>query len=78
MEQELKELVGKTIKSVEITGHSLGCDSKNVLVLTTEDGQVFNVVGGYCGYTGDSCDEYVEFIKVRKDLPEICSGNFPG
>lgn len=64
------ELRGKTIESTRIKGHSRGCDSKNVLVLKMTDGTVFNVVGGYGSYTGESCDEYVETIEVKKILPK--------
>lgn len=72
-----QDLVGKTIKSVEKTGHSKDCDAVNVLVLTMEDGTIFRIVGSYGGYTGKSCDEYPESISVRLDTPEIASGNFP-
>lgn len=60
------ELVGKTIKSAVIKGHDSGCDSINVLVLVMENGEVFEIHGGYCGYTGESCDEYVETIEIKK------------
>jgi len=59
-----QELIGKTIKSAEITGHSPDCDGKNVLVLTMEDGKVFYVIGTYGGWTSNSCDEYPEIIYV--------------
>lgn len=73
-----KELIGKTIKNAEVKGHSEKCDGVNVLVLTMEDGSIFYVVGGYGGYTGKSCDEYPEYIVVKKDTPlERSSGNFP-
>lgn len=61
-----KQLIGKTIKAIEVVGHSKGCDSENVLVLTMTDGSEFKVIGGYGGYTGLSCDEYVETIEVER------------
>jgi hypothetical protein len=30
------------------------------------DGSTFYIEGGYGGYTGKSCDEYIETINVRK------------
>lgn len=66
-----KELIGKTIKAVKIKGHSTGCDSLNVLVLKMESGEVFEITGGYGGFTGHSCDEYVETIKVDLIKDEI-------
>jgi len=62
----MRELIGKTIKSAKIIGHSKGCDSKNVLVLNMTDGSKFHIEGGYGGYTGNSCDEYIECIGVKK------------
>lgn len=62
----MKNLKGKTIKSVKIIGHDPACDSQNVLVLTMTDGSVFHIIGGYGGYTGESCDEYIETIEVKK------------
>ena len=64
-----KELIGKTIKKVEIKGHSTGCDSVNVLVLTMDTGEVFEITGSYGGYTGNSCGEYVETIEVERLAP---------
>ena len=58
------KLIGKTIEGVEIKGHSKGCDSENVLKLTMTDGSIFEITGGYGGYTGKSCDEYIEIIAV--------------
>lgn len=63
-----KELIGKTIKEVELKGHAIGCDSINVLVLTMETGETFEITGGYGGFTGKSCDEYIETIGVEKVL----------
>lgn len=63
----MDKLIGKTIKSAKIIGHSTGCDSKNVLLLDMTDGTQFQVIGGYGGYTGKSCDEYIETIKVEEN-----------
>ncbi len=60
----MKELIGKTIEKVKIKGHQQDCDSKNVLVLEMTDGSMFEITGGYGGYTGHSCDEYIETIEV--------------
>jgi hypothetical protein len=57
-------LVGRTIASAVVRGHSAACDAENVLVLTMTDGTTWEVVGDYGGYTGKSCDEYVELIEV--------------
>ena len=65
-----KELIGKTIKSAEIKGHSKDCDGENVLVLTMETGEIFYIIGSYGGYSGKSCDEYRELISVVKEIPE--------
>ena len=59
-------LIGKTIKKAEITGHSKGCDGENLLILEMTDGEKVYIEGGYGGYTGSSCDEYFEWIKVKK------------
>ena len=60
-----KKLIGETIKKAKIVCHkSVGCDGKNLLILEMESGKTFYVEGGYGGYTGNSCDEYVEIISV--------------
>lgn len=59
-------LKGKRIKSVSIKGHQTDCDSKNVLVLTMSDDSTYEIEGGYGGYTGRSCDEYIETIEIRR------------
>ena len=57
-----ERLIGETIKTAKIVCHQRsGCDGKNLLVLETESGKTFYIEGGY---TGGSCDEYVEFIDV--------------
>lgn len=60
------ELIGKTIARARIIGHQRGCDSKNLLVLEMVGGEKYYIEGGYGGYTGKSCDEYYEYIGVRK------------
>lgn len=62
----MKSLKNKTIKSVKLKGHDPRCDSKNILVLEMTDGSLFEIEGGYGGYTGKSCDEYIETIKVNQ------------
>lgn len=64
-------LVGKTIASARVEPHMAECDAENVLVLTMTDGSVWDVVGGYGGYTGNSCDEYFEHVRV---VPDDASG----
>lgn len=71
----MKELIGKKIKSAVIIGHSLGCDSENVLVLKMTDGSIFHITGGYGGYTGKSCDEYIETIAVEQVSPSPIKTN---
>lgn len=60
-----KEFVGAKILKAKIVKHDPNCDSKNVLVLTTNKG-VFEIEGTYGGYTGKSCDEYIEVINLSK------------
>ena len=63
-----KELIGETIKSAKIVCHlESGCDGENLLVLKMESGKTFYIEGGYGGYTGDSCDEYWEYVKVETE-----------
>lgn len=62
---ELKKLKGETIKSAKIIGHREDCDCENLLILEMESGKTIYVEGGYGGYTGNSCDEYQQFIGVR-------------
>lgn len=60
-----KELIGEKIKSAEIVCHlKTGCDGENLLILEMESGKTFYIEGSYGGYTGESCDEYPEFINV--------------
>lgn len=40
--------------------------SPNVLRLTLDNGDVIDIEGAYSGYSGRSCDEYVEIIDIRK------------
>jgi hypothetical protein len=58
-------LVGKTIASAHVESHLASCDAENVLVLVMTDGSVYEIEGGYGGYSGRSCDEYKELIDVR-------------
>lgn len=59
------ELIGEVIETAKIVCHkSEGCDGKNLLILEMESGKTFYIEGGYGGYTGNSCDEYVELISV--------------
>jgi hypothetical protein len=61
-------LVGKTITSAKIVGckYRSGCDGENVLELTFTDGSSVQITGGYGGYTGLSCNEYVELIMIEE------------
>ena len=59
------KLIGETIKSAKIVCHKKsGCDGENLLILEMESGKTFYIEGGYGGYTGKSCDEYYEWVKV--------------
>jgi hypothetical protein len=62
----MESLVGLTIQNAEVVPHSEHCDSVNVLRLTMTNGAVYEITGGYGGYTSRSCDEYVEVISVEK------------
>lgn len=57
-------LVDRAIVHAVVVPHDDSCDSANVLRLTLDDGSVVDITGGYGGYTGDSCDEYVEVISI--------------
>jgi hypothetical protein len=57
-------LVGKTIAYAVVVPHSDACDAENVLRLTMTDGSEWHITGGYGGYTGNSCDEYFEWVRV--------------
>jgi len=64
---DMKSLVNEKILGVELRCHQdEGCDGENFLVLTMESGKIFHMEGGYGGYTGKSCDEYKELIKVSE------------
>lgn len=65
-----EKLIGKTIKRAYLKGHSENCDSINVLVIEMNDGSIFEIEGGYGGYTGKSCDEYIETIDIREKVRE--------
>lgn len=58
-------LTGRTIVAIDARPHNPDCDSANVLVLHLDDGSFVNIEGGYGGYTGDSCDEYVETLSIE-------------
>ena len=62
-------LIGKTITAARILGcpsnmWNKRCDSMNVLELSFSDDTTAQIVGGYKGYSGNSCDEYVETIEI--------------
>lgn len=57
-------LLDRAIVHVAAVPHDDDCDSANVLRLTLDDGSVVDITGGYGGYSGHSCDEYVELISV--------------
>lgn len=67
MDIKPKELVGAEIISAKLKKHDKNCDSVNVLVLKTDKG-TFEIEGTYGGYTGRSCDEYIELVKLRKEV----------
>ena len=57
-------LVDRAIIHAVVVPHTDACDSANVLRLTLDDGSVVAIEGNYGGYTGHSCDEYVECISI--------------
>ena len=58
-------LIGETIKSADIVCHKkTGCDGENLLILAMKSGKTFYIEGSYGGYTGESCDEYPEYISI--------------
>jgi hypothetical protein len=59
-------LVDRAVVHVKAVPHDDDCDSPNVLRLTLDDGSVIDITGGYGGYSGASCDEYVELISIDK------------
>lgn len=59
-------LVDRTVVHVTAVPHMDECDSPNVLRLTLDNGAVVDIEGGYSGYTGRSCDEYVEIIDIHE------------
>lgn len=61
-------LIGKTIASAKIVGCKSegGCDGENVLEIKFTDGTSVEIIGGYGGYTGLSCDEYYEHISIEE------------
>lgn len=64
--REEQKLVGEKIKSAKIVCHlKKGCDGRNLLILEMESGKTFYIEATYGGYTGNSCDEYQEFIFVK-------------
>ena len=65
-EQAHRLLVGREVASVVAKSHSPACDATNVLLISFTDGTSVEIHGGYGGYTGNSCDEYVELIDVRE------------
>ncbi len=73
-DQELAELadrasallLDRAVVGVQAVPHLDECDSPNVLRLTLDDGSIVDIEGGYGGYSGRSCDEYVEIIDVRR------------
>jgi hypothetical protein len=68
MNKMLKKLIGEKIVGAKIVCHlKKGCDGENLLILKMESGQTFYVEGGYGSYTGDSCDEYPEYITVETE-----------
>ena len=71
-EKEIQHfLVGKKIKRVILTGHDLeNCDSINIIKLIMTNGEIYDIVGSYGSYTGQSCDEYTETINVIQVLSD--------
>ena len=73
-------LLGKTIISATILGceYEIGwgeykypCDGENVLELKFRDGTGVKIIGGYSGYSGKSCDEYVEVLNIKPIEKEL-------
>ena len=59
-------LADRTVVHVVAVPHSDECDGTNVLRLTLDDGSIIDITAGYGGYTGRSCDEYVEVISIDR------------
>ena len=59
-------LVDRAVVHAQALPHDDDCDGTNVLRLTLDDGTVVDITGSYGGYTGRSCDEYVELISVDR------------
>lgn len=59
-------LVDRTVVHVQAVAHDPNSDCTNVVRLTLDDGSVVDITGGYGGYSGRSCDEYVELISVDR------------
>jgi hypothetical protein len=62
-------LVGRTVESVIAEPHDPACDGENRLTLIFTDGTAVHITGGYGGFTGGSCDEYIELIRLDPVTP---------
>jgi hypothetical protein len=62
---DFSDLVGKTIQSAEQKQHPR-YDDDGFLELTFTDGSKCLIVGTYCGYSGDSEDEYPTSIYISE------------
>jgi len=62
----IDQLYGQTISKAEIKKENEYTDDLNILVLSMENGEVFEIKGCYGGYTGNSMDEYPQFVEVTK------------
>jgi hypothetical protein len=71
--ENIESLVGKTISSIALVGcknkgfmDNKECDGMGTLEVSFSDGYSIEIISGYGGYTGDSCDEYPEFLIIRE------------
>ena len=68
----MRDLYGQIISKAEIKKENEHTDDLNILVLTMLSGDVFEIKGFSGGYTGNSMDEYPQFIEVtKKELETI-------
>lgn len=61
------DIIGKTITHAQFRKYKEDCDDVPYLDLTFSDGTMITIEGTYGGYTGQSYDEYITFIKVGEE-----------
>jgi hypothetical protein len=69
----IQKLVGKTIASIDLVGCKSDalfivgqrCDGMSTLEVVFTDGSYAEIKGSYEEYTGESCDEYPEALRIN-------------